>query len=77
MQSKIKEIDRFYFLLGAVLAVTALVTILFLRTMFSAFSLANSYSEETSGSEIPHLDRKTLEEIHSKLYVKNPPRLDL
>ena len=77
MLTKIKNINRFYLVLGGVLAVMSVITIVFLRSMFSSFSLANSYNEETAASEIPHLDRKTIEEIHSKLYVKNPPRLDL
>lgn len=77
MLSKIKELNRFYLMLGGVLAIIAVVTILFLRTMFSAFSLASSIGESSLNSEIPRLDRGTLEEVHSKLYVKNPPRLDL
>ena len=76
MLKKIKEIDRFYYFLGGILTVGAILAILILRTIFSAFATASS-SAEGDGSNIPRLDKAKLEEVYEKLYEKTPPQLDL
>lgn len=76
MLKKIKEVDRFYYFLGGILTVAAIIAILILRTIFSAFATASSTSEGEE-SAIPRIDKAKLEEVYEKLYEKTPPQLDL
>lgn len=77
MLTKIKELDRFYYILAVVLTVAAIITILLLRGVFSAISTANTLSENAAKSEIQHINKSEIDRLHGVLYEKDIPRLDL
>lgn len=77
MLNKIKEFDRFYYILAAVLTIGALVTILILRGVFSAVSTANSLAEDATNTDIQHINKSDIDRLHGVLYEKDIPRLDL
>jgi hypothetical protein len=77
MLKSLKQIDRFYYFLGGVLTVLAVVAIVILKTIFSAFETASQIDEENLKSPIPRVEKAKLEEVYGKLYDRRPPQLDL
>lgn len=77
MLKNLKQIDRFYYFLGGLLTVLAIVVILILRTIFSAFGTASSINEENLDSTTPRIEKTKFDEVYEKLYDRRPPQLDL
>ena len=77
MFQKLKEIDRFYMFLGLLLAVLSVVVIIMVRTVFGAYATASHIEEESLESNLPRINKTSLDEVYDKFYNKTPPVLDL
>jgi len=73
----LQRINRFYFLLMAMMVVFAVVAIIVLRGVFGAISLAGELDESLSSSTTPRLEKEKINDALNSVNGREFTPLDL
>lgn len=61
------KLDKFYFILAGILALSAVLVIFTINSIFSAISLAYGYESLNTGAELK-VDKERLDSVYSKVF---------